>query len=97
MQPPLGFNRPLTWALFRSHLDDDGRILLGGIVHGGFSVLVSDVGAGLALVQQLLHARQVATFARPVQRRLTQHVPRVDLAESRNCKRFDILKYNIGE
>lgn len=75
-----GFKR-LTQVSAQSHLDDDRRVLLGGVMHGGFSMSVFDVGAGLTLLQQLLHTCQVSSLTRQVQRCLTWYIPIIDLAE----------------
>lgn len=70
-----------------SHLDDGRRILLSGTVHWRLSIAVFDVGASLAFLQQLLHARRVASLTCQVQRRLTWCIPSIDLTRGRKMTR----------
>lgn len=65
------------------HLDDDRRILFGSKVHGRLAIAVFEVSPSLAFLQQLLHARRVATLTRQVQRRLTWCIPSIDLTGDR--------------
>lgn len=53
------------------HLDDSGRIVFGGQVHGRLPVAVFDISLSLALFQQLFHTHWVPTLTRHVQGRLT--------------------------